>query len=226
MRGDRTPAASPPPASTDALLLDVERLTFGPDALAHEDRQVVFVPYGAPGDRVATEVVERRRGYLRARIHSVIAPGPARVLPGCAHFPICGGCQWQHVAPAAQRDAKAAVVAEQLARLANLSGVPVLPMLAAPGDWAYRARVTLIVEGRRVGYQRARSHTLVEVDACPLADPVVSAHLAAARELAAVVRVPLERIAVVAAPAGGVLVATATGTPAAHDRAAVRALLG
>src|SRR5207247_2532943 len=82
-----------------ALLLDVERLTFGFDALAHHGRQVVFVPYAAPGERVRAEVVERRAGYLRARVAAVLAPGPDRVLPGCRYFPTCGGCQWQHVAP-------------------------------------------------------------------------------------------------------------------------------
>ena len=43
----------------DPLVLDVERLTFGFDALAHHGRQVVFVPYAAPADRVQAEVVER-----------------------------------------------------------------------------------------------------------------------------------------------------------------------
>src|SRR5207245_6137609 len=58
----------------DPLVLDVERLTFGFDALAHHGRQVVFVPYAAPADRVQAEVVERRGGYLRARIAAVLVP--------------------------------------------------------------------------------------------------------------------------------------------------------
>ena len=42
--------------------LTVERLTFGFDALAHRDRQVVFLPYAAPGDRVAAQVTARHAG--------------------------------------------------------------------------------------------------------------------------------------------------------------------
>src|SRR5439155_241289 len=139
---------------------DVERLTFGFDALAHHGRQVVFVPYAAPGERVRAEVVERRAGYLRARVAAVLAPGPDRVLPGCRYFPTCGGCQWQHVAPPAQRDAKAAIVAEQLARTAGVRDAEVLPTLAAR-DWQYRARITLVVEGRRAGYHRADANRLL-----------------------------------------------------------------
>src|SRR5262249_30869063 len=150
--------------------LDVERLTYGPDALAHHAGQVVFVPHAAPGDHVVAAVEERHADYLRARVASVVAPGPSRVLPGCAFFPTCGGCPWPHVAPAAQREAKAAVIAEQLARVAGVRGAEVLPALASPREWEYRARVTLVAEGRRLGYHRERSHTLLEVTACPIAE--------------------------------------------------------
>jgi 23S rRNA (uracil1939-C5)-methyltransferase len=158
-------------------------------------------------------------------VQAVHTPGPARVLPGCPAFPVCGGCQWQHVAPPAQRDAKAAVVAEQLARLAGMPGVEILPTLAAPRDWGYRARITLVVEGRRAGYHRARSHALVEIDACPIADDAVSAHLGAARKLVATVRVALARVAIVTAPGGVVLVATALRAPGPPDLAAAETLL-
>jgi len=207
------------------LVLDVERLTFGFDALAHHGRQVVFVPYAAPGERVRAEVVERRAGYLRARVAAVLAPGPDRVLPGCRYFPTCGGCQWQHVAPPAQRDAKAAIVAEQLARVAGVRDAEVLPTVASPADWHYRARITLAVEGRRAGYRRARSHALVEIADCPLADPSVSAHLEAARAWVAALRVPLRRVTVSAAPAGVALAASATARPGPADLAASEALL-
>jgi len=210
---------------TEDLVLDVERLTFGFDGLAHHDRQVVFVPYTAPGDRVRAEVVERHGGYLRARVAAVLAPGPDRVLPGCRYFPTCGGCQWQQVAPPAQRDAKRAIVAEQLARVAGVRDAEVLPTLPSPADWHYRARITLAVEGRRAGYRRARSHALVEIADCPLADPAVSAHLAAARAWLAALRVPLRRLTVSAAPGGVVLAGAATARPGPADVAASEALL-
>jgi 23S rRNA (uracil1939-C5)-methyltransferase len=209
----------------DRLRLDVERLTYGFDALAHHDGQVVFVAYGAPGDQVAAEVVERRRSYLRARIASVTRPGPARVVPGCRWFPACGGCQWQHVAPPAQRDAKADLVREHLARGAGVHTPDVLPTLAAARDWEYRGRISLVVEGRRLGYHRARSHTLLEVDACPIAAPELSAHLDVARTWIAALRVPLRRVTIAAAPGGVALSALATGRPGDADRAATERLL-
>jgi len=205
--------------------LDVERLTFGFDALARAAGQVVFVPYAAPGDRVEAEPVERRRDWLRARIERVLTPGPARVLPGCAAFPACGGCQWQHVAPPAQREAKRDVVAEQLRRVAGLPDAVVLPTLAAEETFGYRARVSLVAEGRRLGFHRARSHALVEIDACPIAAPAVSAHLATARAWAAALRAPLRRVTVSAVPGGVVLVAATDARPGPRDVHATEQLL-
>jgi 23S rRNA (uracil1939-C5)-methyltransferase len=103
--------------------------------------------------------------------------------------------------------------------------VAVEPTLASPGEWRYRARVTLVVEGRRAGYHRARSHTLVEVDECPLAVPAVTAHLAAARDWTASLRVALRRVTVAEAPGGVVLVGAAAAAPGPADLAATESLL-
>ena len=196
--------------------LVVERLTFGPDALARADGQIVFVPLAAPGDAVTARVVRRARGYLRAEIVDLVRGGPHRVPPPCPVFGRCGGCQWQHVALAAQRHAKAAVVAEQLTRLGGFRDPPVRPLLGGDG-LAYRSRVTLVAEGRRLGYQRLRAHVLEEIAACPIATDVVSAHLAAARRWATTLRTAPERVTVAAAPGGVVLVAMLRAAPTPRD---------
>ena len=207
------------------LDLAIERLTYGPDALAHHEGRVVFVPFAAPGDRVRARVVERRRGFLRAEMTDVMQAGPARVEPHCPFFGRCGGCQWQHVAPAAQRAAKAALVAEQLGRLGGLRDVDVRPARAATDAWSYRSRITLVAEGRRLGFHRARSHALVEIDACAIADPVLVGHLAVARAWAAAIRGAPLRVTLACAPGGVVLAATLRAAPGEVDVVATERLL-
>lgn len=208
-----------------ALTLDVERLTFGPDALARHEGRVVFVAGGAPGDRVVAEITAERAGFVRARVREVTTPGPTRVTPPCPVVGRCGGCPWQHVDPAAQRDAKRAVVREQLARLGGLSDVNVLPALDAGTPWRYRSRITLAVDGRRLGYRAARSHELVEVDDCLLADPALVAHLPAARQWVAALRAVPERVTLAAAPGGVVLHAEGRRSPGPADVRATETLL-
>lgn len=210
----------------DAIMpLTIERLTFGPDALAHVDGQVAFVPLAAPGDRVLARVVRRERGYLRAELVEVLEAGPNRVPPPCPAFGRCGGCQWQHVALAAQRQAKRAIVAEQLARLGGFRDVDVRPTLAANMGLAYRARVTLIAEGRRLGYQRRASHVLEEIDACPIAAAAINAHLALVRGWAARLRAAPIRVTIAEAPDGVALAATLRSAPPPGDVADTEALL-
>jgi 23S rRNA (uracil1939-C5)-methyltransferase len=207
------------------LDLAVERLTYGPDALAHHGGRVVFVQLAAPGDRVRARIVQQRRGFLRAELADVVRPGPDRIAPRCPVFGHCGGCQWQHVATTAQRAAKRELVAEQLARLGGLRDADVRPTRAPADAWGYRARITLLADGRRLGFRRARSHALAEIDECAIADPVLVAHLGVARAWAAAVRTAPLRVTLAAAPGGVVLAATLRARPSELDVVATEDIL-
>jgi len=85
---------------------------------------VVFVRHALPGEVVLARVTEGGEGrrYWRADAVDVLTASPDRVDRPC---PVagpggCGGCDWQHATPAASRRLKAAVVAEQLSRLAGV----------------------------------------------------------------------------------------------------------
>src|SRR5262245_15579566 len=214
------PATVPAVAAASAdgeVELAIERLTYGGDALAHDGDRVVFVPLAAPGDRVRARVVERRRDWVRAEIETLLGAGPDRTLPPCPVFGRCGGCQWQHVATTAQHAAKRAVVAEQLARLGGLRDVDVRPVRAAPEPWRYRARITLVAEGRRLGFQRARSHDLVEITECAIADPILVQALDPVRAWARDVRTAPRRVTLARTPGGVVLVAGLRAAPTPSD---------
>ncbi|MFN8189588.1 MAG: TRAM domain-containing protein [Nocardioidaceae bacterium] len=143
--------------------------------VAEEGDRVVFVRHSLPGERVVAQITEGTEGdrFWRADAVEVLSASPDRVAAPC---PVagpggCGGCDFQHVAVAAQRDLKAAVVTEQLARLARLDvAVAVEPV---PGDeaglrWRSRVRYARTPDGRR-GMRRFRSHDVVPVEDCLIA---------------------------------------------------------
>ena len=107
-----------------------------PDADAGPGGRVVFVRHALPGETVDIEVTEGTEGdrFWRADAVAVAVASPDRVEPPCPYAgpDACGGCDFQHVALPAQRALKAAVVREQLRRLAGLD-VPV-EVEAVPGD--------------------------------------------------------------------------------------------
>ena len=95
---------------------------------------VVFVRHALPGERVVARVTEVTSKLARADAVDVLDASPDRVEPPCpnARPGGCGGCDWQHATLPAQRALKAAVVREQLRRLAGIDReVTVEPM---PGD--------------------------------------------------------------------------------------------
>ncbi|GAB4002970.1 class I SAM-dependent RNA methyltransferase [Nocardioides ultimimeridianus] len=142
-----------------------------------EDQRVVFVRHALPGERVVVEITEGTEGdrFWRGDAVEVLSPSPDRVEAPCRYAGpgLCGGCDFQHVALPAQRSLKAAVVREQLQRLAGLDlEVVVEPV---PGDsdglgWRTRQRYVRLPGGAR-GMRLHRSHDVVEVEECLLEAP-------------------------------------------------------
>ncbi|RSM70578.1 tRNA/tmRNA/rRNA uracil-C5-methylase [Actinoplanes sp. ATCC 53533] len=141
--------------------------------------QVVFVRHALPGERVTAEVTELHKGYLRADAVEIHEAAPERVTPPCAfaHPGGCGGCDLQHVSPAAQLEWKADVVRSLLGRMGGLSperiaelDVRVQPLPGGPLGWRSRVRYAVDAVGRP-GLLKHRSHEVVPVDRCLIAHP-------------------------------------------------------
>jgi tRNA/tmRNA/rRNA uracil-C5-methylase (TrmA/RlmC/RlmD family) len=159
--------------------LDVGSVAHGGHCVARAEGRVVFVRHALPGERVVARVTEDAGGsYCRADAVRVLTASPDRVDPPCPHAGPgrCGGCDWQHATGAAQRAGKAAVLREQLARLAGLPGVPVVvePLSADLLGWRTRVRFAVGPDGR-TGLRRHRSHDLEPVRRCPLGTDAVAA---------------------------------------------------
>jgi len=160
---------------TDRVLeLQVDAVAHGGHCVARHDGRVVFVRHALPGERVRAVVDEDTGGgFCRADAVAVLAASPDRVAAPCtwARAGGCGGCDLQHVAPAAQRGWKARVLTEQLARLAGLHReIEVEELPGGPLGWRTRVRLAVDNEGR-AGLRAHRSHDVLAVADCPLAPP-------------------------------------------------------
>ena len=117
--------------------------------------------------------------FWRADAVDVLSASPDRVEPPCpwAGPERCGGCDWQHASIPAQRDLKAAVVREQLSRLAGLDvDVVVEEVPGAVDGLGWRTRVQWAVDDTgRAGLRKHRSHDVVPVDRCRIAHDLVTA---------------------------------------------------
>ena len=159
--------------------LVVERIGHRGEGVARLGEGLVFVPYALAGESVAAEV-----NGDHARIIEILEPSKDRIAPICGHYGVCGGCAVQALAPDAYGQWKRGLVVAAL-RNAGVAA-EVAPLIDAHG--AGRRRVTFharAAAGRaRVGFMQARSHEIIEIDACPLLDPGLAPALPAARALA------------------------------------------
>ncbi|CAN5547465.1 class I SAM-dependent RNA methyltransferase [soil metagenome] len=157
-----------------------ERIAHGGFVVARHEGVVVFVRHALPGERVVAQVTEGHEGdrFLRADAVEVLEASADRVDPPCRFSgpDACGGCDFQHVAVPVQRALKAAVVAEQLQRLAGLDvhvTVEAVPLVERGGTglgWRTRMQWAVTSYGG-AGLRKHRSHDVVPVDACLIAHP-------------------------------------------------------
>jgi tRNA/tmRNA/rRNA uracil-C5-methylase (TrmA/RlmC/RlmD family) len=145
----------------------------------------VFVRHALPGERVRAVITQRTSKLARADATEILEASPDRVPPPCphAHPGGCGGCDWQHASLPAQRSLKAAVVRQQLRRIAGIDwDVSVEPMPGEANGLGWRTRVTFAVGRDGVaGLRRHRSHDIMEIGDCPIAHPLVAAAAATKR---------------------------------------------
>lgn len=158
----------------------IEKLVYGGDGFAHIGSQAVFVPLAAVGDRLRIRITEVERNYSRGVIEEILEPSPTRRTPPCAHFGVCGGCQLQHLNYAAQLDTKVAFVRESLQRLGNIEWHDEIEVRAA-SEFDYRSRAELKVSRdnghTRIGYYRAATQEICEVENCLILMPVANREL-------------------------------------------------
>jgi tRNA/tmRNA/rRNA uracil-C5-methylase (TrmA/RlmC/RlmD family) len=151
-----------------------------------QDGPVVFIRHALPGETVMARITEVTSRLARAEAIEILTPSPDRVEPPCPYAGpgACGGCDWQHATLPAQRDIKAAVIRQQLKRMAGLDRevtVEALPGDEGPGDGkpgaglGWRTRVQYAVRPDGVaGLRGHRSHEVIPIDDCLIAHPAIN----------------------------------------------------
>lgn len=158
---------------TDTLTLQPTAFANGGACIARDgDDRPIFVPFTIPGETIEARLLDEKAHFAHAELISVLTPSPDRVEPRCPHFGVCGGCQFQHLAYAAQLAAKQQIVADQLQRIGGLTAVSVSPTRPNPQPYAYRAETELTPTPLGcLGYWAPREGQVIPIETCPLLHP-------------------------------------------------------
>jgi 23S rRNA (uracil1939-C5)-methyltransferase len=169
------------------LQLTIEKLVYGGDGLArlpadeHGAGKAVFVPYVLQGERIETSLLEQKRSFARGRAETILQASSQRVEPHCPYFLRCGGCHYQHASYEHQLEVKAAILKENLRRIAKLE-LETEITIHPSSPWNYRNRTRLKVRAVpefALGYYKFGSHELLSVEECPVSSPLINRAISA-----------------------------------------------
>jgi 23S rRNA (uracil1939-C5)-methyltransferase len=175
------------PHLDEKLTLRIEDVAFGGEGVARLDEFVVFIPFTASGELVEAQVTEVRKRFARAKLLRVLDASPKRVEPRCRYFGECGGCQYQHLAYEAQLELKRKQVADIFQRIGGLDPAVVAPIIPCPQPYGYRNRIMIrsqwdkFKQGLNIGFIRADSRLVVDIEECQIAEPALNREIGRVR---------------------------------------------
>ncbi len=174
----------------DELDLDIADVAHGGVFVARHGTErggrVVFVPDTLPGERVRVRLGQTgERSFWRGEVIEVVDASPHRRPHVWAQADLAvppehrpGGADFGHIELGHQRALKLRVLADALSRFGGTAAATTIAAAdsEAPDGTGWRTRVSLHVDADgRIGPYAARSHTVVPVDALPLAVPAIEA---------------------------------------------------
>jgi 23S rRNA (uracil1939-C5)-methyltransferase len=161
------------------IVLDIEHLNTAGDGVARHRGHIVTVPFTIPGERVRVSLHPSRKSG--AALVEVVRRSPHRVSARCAHFGVCGGCAWQHIAYQEQLRLKAEML-DRLVREAVAEAPAARPTIAATrldDPWHYRQKVHFVFSdagrprersGLVMGHYARGSRRVMPIRECPVHD--------------------------------------------------------
>lgn len=171
VRPTETPSGPPVEVLIEAVGGEGDGIAAGP----------LYAPFTLPGERVRLAAGPQRR-----EVEAILEVSAQRVSPPCPHFGVCGGCALQHW----EHGPYLAWKVERLVRTLGRERIEteILPAFAAQPHT--RRRLALHArqgkkDSARLGFKTRKSWDVIDISACPIADPALEAALPSLRRLAA-----------------------------------------
>lgn len=161
----------------DEIELKIEKMANEGKALGRYDNQVIFVPYACPGDVLKVKVTQKNKNFCEAEIVEILKPSEDRVSPPCKYYGFCGGCNFQHINYQKQLEIKNSLVHETLKKFLKKETLPFLSPVASPREFNYRNRIQLHKTQKQWGFYQRRSHDLLHIDSCLIAEDEINSYL-------------------------------------------------
>ena len=110
-------------------------------SLAHANGKVIFIENTIPGDIVDVQLYKNKKDWAEGWPLNFKSYSSERVLPFCAHFGVCGGCQWQMLPYEKQLYYKQKQVGDNLKYIGKMPLPPLMPIIGCDNSKYYRNKI-------------------------------------------------------------------------------------
>lgn len=179
----------PLPVLMEAITID--SLSHEGRGMAHINGKATFIHNALPNENIHMEYTYCSRSYDEGVASRIEKSSTARILPKCAHYDVCGGCQLQHMTMDLQLEYKQKVLLEQLQHFGQVQPKQVLPPLSGE-SYGYRRKARLGVRYVKkksnrvlVGFRERNGRFLADMEACEVLHPMIGKKILDLSELVA-----------------------------------------
>jgi 23S rRNA (uracil1939-C5)-methyltransferase len=152
--------------------IKITRLDINGCGVGQYNKKPIFIDGALPDEVVQVKVIEQKNKYSRGKLTAVIVANEERIAVKCQHFLSCGGCDLQHLAPAAQLDFKQQKISDLFSRNNHEQLLPwQAPIISQ--SWHYRRKARIGVQYNKVGqatvgFRQRGSNHLINIKNCPV----------------------------------------------------------
>ena len=155
----------------DKIVVTIEGYNHRGEGVTRWQGFTLFVPFTIVGEEMEIEITTVKKNYGVGSIQSISKPSPARIIPRCPVFGICGGCQLQHIDYCVQGEIKTQIVVDALSRIAGMKNLSCIqPIILADQPWYYRNKAQIPVAAQNgkmaMGFYQRGTHWIVETPEC------------------------------------------------------------
>ena len=127
--------------------------------------KVIFVEKALPKEMVDVKITHDKKTYSEAKVVKIISESKERIEPVCPYYKKCGGCSFLHTTYQNEKEFKKNKALEFFGRCDNFYETRKMN---------YRNKVTLHVDGKKIGLYEEKSKKIVSINYCYLLSELIN----------------------------------------------------
>lgn len=150
----------------------IEKLDNQGRGICYINNKITFVENALPNEKVKINLIKESKKFNEAIVTEYIEKSRIRVESPCPYFNICGGCELLNLSYKDTINYKKEKLEGILSKYANIKTD--VEIIESKNNLKYRNKITLKVEKGRYGYYEKKSHKLIEIKECLLAESAIN----------------------------------------------------